>query len=155
MLAVRAGVPVLGANLPREQMRAAMDKRELDLLLKGPALKAQQQRIRIGHCEQLPENQITPMTRIQIARDISMAQTVAGASVRGKTVLLLAGASHVDRVLGVPQHLRPELKAIAIGMVADPAQEASEMPARFDALWPALPAPEVDHCADFKLRKTS
>jgi len=81
MLAVGAGVPVLGANLPRAQMRPAMDDRQLELRLKGPALKAQQQLIRFGHCELLPESQITPMTRIQIARDIAMAQTVTRAAV--------------------------------------------------------------------------
>lgn len=85
MVAVGAGVPVLGANLPRAQMRPAMDNRQLELQLKGPALKAQQQLIRFGHCELLPEGQITPMTRIQIARDIAMAQTVTGAA--GKSVV--------------------------------------------------------------------
>src|SRR3954466_699883 len=71
MAAVRAGVPVLGANLPREQQRAAMQDRSLDQLLPGPALKAQQQAVRLGHCEMLPESQITPMTRVQIGRDLA------------------------------------------------------------------------------------
>ena len=52
---------------------------KLDGQLPGPALKAQQQAIRLGHCNMLPESQITPMTRVQIARDISMAQTLAAA----------------------------------------------------------------------------
>jgi uncharacterized iron-regulated protein len=150
MAAVGAGVPVLGANLPQAQMRSAMSDRQLELQLKGPALKAQQQLIRHGHCELLPESQITPMTRIQIARDIAMAQTVSGAAVPGKTVLLLAGNGHVDRSLGVPQHLPLNFNAKSIGLVADPAQEASEPIARFDAVWPALPAPEKNYCAEFK-----
>src|SRR5438067_10850768 len=61
MAAVRAGVPVLGANLPRDQQREAMQDATLDQLLPGPALKAQQQAVRLGHCEMLPETQITPM----------------------------------------------------------------------------------------------
>ena len=150
MAAVGAGVPVLGANLPNDQMRAAMDNRQLDLQLKGPALKAQQQLIRLGHCEMLPENQITPMTRVQIARDMAMAQTVASAAVPGKTVLLLAGRGHVDRALGVPQHLPPELKVKSIAMQETAAPGAGESSTKFDALWPALPAPEKDHCAEFK-----
>jgi uncharacterized iron-regulated protein len=110
MAAVRAGAPVLGANLPRSEMRAAMADASLDRLLPGPALKAQQQAIRIGHCELLPETQITPMTRVQIARDRAMAQTIAAAAARGKTVVLLAGAGHVEPEVGVPRHLPEALK---------------------------------------------
>lgn len=106
MAAVRAGVPVLGANLPPEQLRPAMRDRSLDLLLPGPALQAQQQAIRRGHCDLLPEQQIGPMTRVQIARDRAMAQTIAGATAPGKIVVLIAGAGHVQADVGVPQHLR-------------------------------------------------
>jgi uncharacterized iron-regulated protein len=105
MAAVRAGVPVVGANLPRAQMREAMRDPVLDRLLPGPALKAQQQAVRLGHCEMLPESQITPMTRVQIARDRAMAETIASAIVPGKTVLLIAGAGHVQEDVGVPKHL--------------------------------------------------
>jgi uncharacterized iron-regulated protein len=150
MAAVRAGVPVLGANLPHAQMPASLDNRQLDLLLKGPALKAQQQLIRQGHCGLLPEHRITALTRIQIARDISMAQTVTGAVIPGKTVLLLAGNGHVDRSLGVPQHLPPSLNAKSIGLQADAAQTDAQTIAKFDVLWPAQPAPEKDYCAEFK-----
>ncbi|MEO8119298.1 MAG: ChaN family lipoprotein, partial [Rhodoferax sp.] len=38
MTAVRAGVPVLGANLPATQLREAMVNAGLDRLLSGPAL---------------------------------------------------------------------------------------------------------------------
>lgn len=153
MTAVGAGVPVLGANLPQARMRAAMDDRQLELQLRGPALKAQQQLIRFGHCEALPEGQITPMTRIQIARDIAMSQTVTGAAVPGKTVLLLAGARHVDRSLGVPQHLPAGFKGISIGMQEESALTATESMGKFDAVWPAKPAPEKDYCAEFKARR--
>lgn len=105
MAAVHAGVPVLGANLPRPQQREAMQDKDLDQLLPGPALKAQQQAVRLGHCQLLPESQIRPMTRIQIARDRSMAQTIASALVPGKTVVLLAGSGHVEPDVGVPRHL--------------------------------------------------
>lgn len=106
MTAVRAGVPVVGANLPEDQLLPAMQDRSLDVILPGPALKAQQQAIRRGHCDLLPERQITPMTRVQIARDRAMAQTIAGAVAPGKTVLLIAGAGHVQPDVGIPQHLR-------------------------------------------------
>lgn len=110
MAAMAAGVPVLGANLPRPSLRAAMADAALDGLLPEPALKAQQQAIRLGHCGLLPEAQIAPMARIQIARDRAMAQTLAQAAVPGKAVVLLAGAAHVDTALGVPRHLPPALR---------------------------------------------
>ena len=109
MAAVRSGVPVLGANLPREQMRSAMQNRALDDRLTRPSLENQQKDIREGHCGLLPESQIAPMTRIQIARDVSMAETVLAARQPGKTVLLVAGGGHVVRDMGVPVHLPPTL----------------------------------------------
>ncbi|GAB3647976.1 ChaN family lipoprotein [Ramlibacter alkalitolerans] len=114
MAAVRAGVPVVGGNLSREQMRDAMKDDTLDVLLPGPALKAQQQAIRRGHCDMLPETQVQPMTRVQIARDLSMARTISSSTAPGKTVLLLAGSGHVLPDLGVPQHLPAKLVARSV-----------------------------------------
>lgn len=144
MAAVRAGVPVLGANLPRVQMRAAMADSQFDMQLPGPAFKAQQQAIRLGHCGLLPESQIAPMTRIQVARDQAMARTVAQAAAPGKTVLLLAGSGHVDRQLGVPQHLPAGFTARAVHLLAGDAAPAA---AAFDTTWTTPPVPEKDHCA--------
>jgi uncharacterized iron-regulated protein len=153
MAAVRAGVPVLGANLPATQRRQAMANAGLDSLLPGPALKAQQQKIRLGHCDLLPENQISPMTRIQIARDISMAQTIVQAARPGKTVVLLAGNGHVDRTLGVPQHLPPEFKVKTVLFSATQAPDAIKNTAEFDQIWLAKPAPAVDYCANFSAQQ--
>jgi uncharacterized iron-regulated protein len=111
MAAVRAGAPVLGANLAKTQMAAAMADAGLDGTLAAPALKAQQQAIRTGHCDLLPEGQIAPMTRIQIARDRSMAQVLEKAILPGKTVVLIAGNRHVDPQVGIPQHLRANVDA--------------------------------------------
>lgn len=114
MAAVRAGVPVLGANLPREQLREVMKDETLDVLLPQEALKAQQQAIRRGHCDMLPETQVQPMTRVQIARDLSMARTISASAARGKTVVLLAGNGHVLPDLGVPRHLPSTLVARSV-----------------------------------------
>ena len=151
MAVVHAGVPVLGSNLSLSDMKAAMGNRVFDGLLSGPALKAQQQRIRIGHCGLLPESQITPMTRVQIARDQAMAQTLTRAARPGQTVVLLAGRGHVDRALGVPQHLADTLQLRAIAMQA--AGDDDIPGAAFDAVWPALPAPDIDHCATLRERQ--
>lgn len=130
MAAVRAGVPVLGANLPRAQMRQAMQDATLDRLLPGPALKAQQQAVRLGHCEMLPEQQITPMTRVQIARDQAMAQTIASVAAARQTVVLLAGSGHVKADLGVPLHLP---SGLSVRPLVLPAEETGK-----------------DYCAEFR-----
>ena len=128
MAAVAAGVPVVGANLERTRLRAAMDDASLDGQLPGPAIKAQQQAIREGHCGLLPESQIGPMTRMQIARDRGMAATLAALVVPGKTVLLLAGAGHVDPKVGVPQHLPKDLasKSVLLPMALAPKRDYCE-----------------------------
>jgi uncharacterized iron-regulated protein len=130
MAAVRAGVPVVGGNLSREQLRQAMKDATLDVLLPGPALKAQQQAIRRGHCDMLPETQVQPMTRVQIARDISMAQTISSSAAPGKTVVLLAGSGHVLPDVGVPQHLPAKLVARSVLL---PSQDTGK-----------------DYCEDFR-----
>ena len=150
LAAVRAGVPVLGANLPRAQMRDAMANPRLDGALPGPALKAQQQAIRLGHCGLLPENQIGPMTRVQIARDQAMAQTLQAAALPGKTVALLAGAGHVDRSLGVPQYLPENFRAKAVLLQAEPAQYAPKKVVNFDSTWATPRIPATDYCTDLQ-----
>lgn len=110
MAAVRAGVPVLGGNLPRSQMREAMEDAQLDTRLPAAALQVQRDAIRSGHCGLLPDSQIQPMTRIQLARDQAMAETIAAAAAPGRAVLLLAGAGHVDPAVGVPRHLPRSLR---------------------------------------------
>ena len=149
MTAVRAGVLVVGANLPRESMGASMADGTLDGQLPGPALKAQQQLIRTGHCNMLPESQITPMTRIQVARDMKMAETLKEVALPGKVVLLLAGSAHTDRLLGVPQHLPAALKVKAVQLRAGDATPTDKADA-FDAVWITPALPETDYCAAFK-----
>jgi uncharacterized iron-regulated protein len=146
MAAVRAGVPVLGANLPRAQLRERMADASLDDRLPAAAWQAQQAAVRSGHCDLLPPSQIAPMTRIQVARDLSMAATLQAAAVPGRTVVLLAGSGHVDRQLGVPRHLPAGFDARAIRLGTEP-REAAE---RFDATWPAIAAPARDYCTELK-----
>lgn len=152
MASVRSGVAVLGANLPRAAMRSAMAEGQLDALLPGPALKAQQQAIRLSHCETLPESQIAPMTRIQIARDRAMAQTLAGLAAPGKTAVLLAGARHVDRQLGVPLHLPAALRIKVVTLHAGGAPDDATSKAGTDATWTTPAVPPKDYCAEMRIR---
>lgn len=148
MAAVGAGTPVLGGNLPRSQMRATMGQAQWDAHLPAPALQRQYTEIRDGHCGLLPESQIAPMARIQIARDASMAQVATSALQPGKTVLLIAGAGHVWRSLGVPTHLGSGVKAQVV--VAQAGGEADATHADADLLAPTPALPPRDACAELR-----
>ena len=152
MAAVRAGVPVLGANLPRARMREAMADATLDARLPPPALLAQQDAIRTGHCNLLPETQTLPMTRIQVAKDMSMARTLEQAAQPGKVVVLMAGSGHVDRSLGVPQHLPATLSHKAVGLRAGGARPGDST-ALFDSIWATKPIEPKDYCAGLAPKK--
>jgi uncharacterized iron-regulated protein len=152
MNAVQAGVPVVGGNLPRQELRAAMADASLDALVPDEVRERLAQAVRDGHCGLLPEAQVPGMVRVQIARDRSLAQTVAqrtqGAP-PGQTVLLLAGAQHASRDRGVPLHLArtdPQLELRVVlfdtrgsALQADERREAAQ-------------APQEDHCEN--LRRT-
>ena len=153
MQAVRAGVPVWGGNLPRADFRRAMQDTALDGRLSSDALMAQQARIREGHCQLLPETQVAPMTRIQIARDLAMAATAEAAWQPGRTVLLVAGHQHVRRDLGVPLHLGAQVNARVIAMTTT-TQSDLEAPASADLIWRTAPVDSPDHCAELKSRLT-
>jgi len=148
MAAVRAGVPVLGGNLPRAEMRAALADAAWDRHLPAPALERQHAALREGHCGLLPESQIGPMARIQIARDASMARTAQEALRPGRTVLLVAGGGHVLRSLGVPTHWPVDLKSKVALAQAGQAPVAIESEADAVIATPALPP--KDHCAELR-----
>jgi uncharacterized iron-regulated protein len=148
MVAVRAGVPVVGANLPRARMKDAMADVSLDAQLNGEAYTAQQDAVREGHCKLLPESQIIPMTRIQVGRDRAMAQTIVKARQPGKTVLLIAGAGHAVRALGVPQHLPDDVKISSVRLLASASNTTP--PGEYDKTWLTPPLPEKDYCAELR-----
>ena len=143
MAAVRAGVPVLGGNLPRASLRDAMGdaarESQVDPVVREKLASA----VREGHCGLLPAAQEPGMVRVQIARDQAMAQTVAGALQPGRQVLLLTGAQHAARDRGVPLHLArahgaPRVHVVVFGD-RDPGLAADE-------LRPARQTPRPDPC---------
>lgn len=152
MAAVRAGVPVFGGNLPRASMASAMNNTALDQLLPAAALADQRSAVREGHCDLLPEAQLPGMVRIQMARDQSMARTLAAAPrAAGQTVLLIAGGGHVLRSRGVPVYLPKNLELKVALAQAGKAQAAIENEADLTPVTAELPP--QDACAP--LRKLS
>ena len=148
MAAVRANVPVLGGNLPRSQMRDAMKNEQLDHQLSAKAMQLQIDAIKQGHCDLLPESQLLPMARIQLAKDESMAKTIQSVIEPGKTVLLIAGNGHVRKPLGIPRWLPADISTkVSIGQ-AGKADHALISEADVFLLTPALPP--KDHCAELR-----
>ncbi|AGU52008.1 hypothetical protein VAPA_1c49530 [Variovorax paradoxus B4] len=152
MAAVRAGVPAIGANLPRARMKNAMTDVSLDVQLNGEAYTAQQDAVREGHCKLLPEPQIVPMTRIQVGRDRAMAQAIVKARQPGKTVLLISGAGHATKVLGVPQHLPTDVSVKAVRLQAGESPDEEQDKGAYDAVWRTPPLPPTDYCAGIRVR---
>ena len=162
MAAVAAGVPVLGGNLPRAQMRAAMQEPAWDQHLPPAALARQITALRDGHCGLLPESQLAPMARIQIARDARMARTAQQALRPGQTVLLVAGGGHVLRSLGVPTHWPENLRSkVALARVqqapsaiktevSQAAGAGAHAPADADAVIDTPALPPRDACAELR-----
>ncbi len=138
MAAVRAGVPVLGGNLPRAKMREAMGDAARDDLVDAAVRERLAVAVRDGHCGMLPAAQEPGMVRIQIGRDQAMAGTVAAALKPGQRVLLLTGAQHASRDRGVPLHLArhhgaPSVHVVifgdpSIGLAADELRSAKFTP---------------------------
>jgi uncharacterized iron-regulated protein len=150
MLAVRAGVPVVGANLPRAEMSGVMKDSQWDSKVPEAVLKETRESMIASHCGLLPEAQAPGMARIQIARNDRMAQTVSRLIQRNKTVVLLSGAEHVKKDRGVPLMMTADAsaKAQVIWMHAGPL--LSEDPAVADLVWQTPPVPFKDYCADLK-----
>lgn len=159
MAAVAAGVPVLGGNLPRADMRAAMAQPQWDQHLPAAALQWQYDALREGHCGLLPESQIAPMARIQIARDASMAQTVQSALRPGHTVVLVAGGGHVLRTVGVPTHWPANLVSKVVLAQSGQAQAAikreapNDTDAQADLVIQTAELPEQDVCAPLRKKQ--
>ena len=152
MSAVRAGVPVLGGNLPRAQMQQTMGETRYDSHLPAAAWQAQLDAIKEGHCGLLPESQFAPMARIQLARDESMAKVTASAVQQqaqpGQAVLLVAGRGHVRSDIGVPTWLPQGFKQKVAIAQSDKAQAAINMQA--DKLLTLTGNASKDQCAELR-----
>ena len=149
-VAVSAGVPVVGANLPQDQIKTAMEDVSLDAQVSDATRARLAAAIREGHCGLMPENRIEPMVRVQIARDRSMAHTLAESTVAGRTAVLLAGSGHTDREQGVLQHLPTQLTVRSIALVA----QGDRPSGHFDTTWATPMARAGDPCAALALQMT-
>ncbi|MCU1718764.1 ChaN family lipoprotein [Pseudomonas sp. 5P_3.1_Bac2] len=144
---LRQPYPLLAANLERREV--------MQIYRQPPALQGRQstasavrealaEQIRSSHCDRLPASQLPAMLAVQQQRDRRMAQALLAAP---QPSLLLAGAFHVRRDLGVPLHLA-DLQAGQGTQVLILAEAGSEVkPEAADYLWYTPAQPEQDYCA--------
>jgi len=148
--ALRQPYPLLAANLNRAQIMQIYKQRPV---LTGEASTTQQVQatllddIRQSHCGLLPEAQMPAMLAVQQQRDRRMAQRLMAAPT---PALLLAGAFHVRKDLGVPLHLK-DLGAgegNAVLILAEAGKTVTGESA--DYVWYTAAQPEQDHCAQLR-----
>lgn len=148
--ALQQRVPLLAANLSTGEMRQAYRQ---PASLPGersnaPAVKAALlEHVRAGHCGMLPESQLPAMLAVQQQRDRRMAERLLAAP---QPAVLLAGAYHVRKDLGVPLHLA-DLQAQGEGKVLLLAEVGEQVEAgEADFVWYTAATPEQDYCAQLR-----
>lgn len=141
---------VLTANLDRSevmQIYAQVPELSGAASTAAPVREALLAQIRRSHCDLLPESQLPAMLAIQQQRDRRMAQALLAAP---EPSLLLAGAFHVRRDLGVPLHLA-DLggdAGVQVLMLAEVGTPLESIQADYAWLTPAQP--QQDHCASLR-----
>lgn len=161
MAAVRAGVPVAGVNLPRADMRAAMQQARWDASVPSAVRQRIINDVADSHCGLLPSAQLPAMARIQFARDDSMAAHSLPLARPGKTVTLLTGSFHANRTLGIALHVaahearmprdiaRP-VRLFSLLLKGLSPDTRPDLPEGYDAVWFTPGTPPIDHCAELR-----
>ncbi|WP_433770080.1 ChaN family lipoprotein [Pseudomonas putida] len=148
--ALRQPYPLLSANLDRAQIMQIYKQRPT---LSGTASTTEQvqatllEDIRDSHCGLLPETLMPSMLAVQQQRDRRMAERLLAAPT---PALLLAGAFHVRKDLGVPLHLE-DLGAgqgNAVLILAEAGRTVTAENA--DYVWFTAAQPAQDHCAGLR-----
>lgn len=130
-VAFEAQLPIVAANLSREQARRAMkegasaldpavrERLAQDEPVPDEILRTWREEMRSSHCDALPESMIDPLVLAQRARDVQLARRMEDAD-RGDGAVLIAGAGHVRDDRGVPAVLakdRPGQSILSIGLL--------------------------------------
>lgn len=148
--ALRQPYPLLAANLDRQEIRRVYTQAPVLGGMQSNALSVTQalsEQIRQSHCGLLPETQVPAMLAVQQQRDRRMAERLLAAPV---PAMLLAGAFHARRDLGVPLHMA-DLDQSRPVVVLLLAERGSRVPAAAaDYVWYTPPQPAKDYCAQLK-----
>jgi uncharacterized iron-regulated protein len=170
--ALRAGVPILPANIPPVTARAvargslaALDpalvsRYALDRPLPGAAAASLAEELRQAHCGHIAEPMLAGMATAQRARDARMAESLVTGGGRDGAVLI-AGAGHVRNDRGVPAYLAAREPGSRVASVAFVEVQDSRVTARahaapfdddlpFDYVWFTPRMDDEDPCERFR-----
>ncbi len=148
-LALQYGLPVIAANVSRDDarqvMRQGLAATGFDGRVPDTMLQAHARGIEDSHCGAIDGTTARRMALAQVARDQFMARIVEAHSQRG--VVLLAGNGHVRNDLGAPFWLSPATRArgVAIGLL-----EVGDTSTPYDRVVFTEPQPRPDPCAAMK-----
>jgi uncharacterized iron-regulated protein len=158
-VALRAKLPLIAANLstaataalrrggvaalaPADVARLGLDRPLPDDVRQGLVTE-----IRDGHCGQLPERAIEPFVLVQRARDAHMAAAMREAG--GDGAVLIAGAGHVRRDMGVPR-LLPDAETASVAFVEVRAEMTAAPTLAVDYVWLTPRMDDRDPCERFR-----
>lgn len=169
---VRFDLPLRAGNLSRAVLRAlsrggvaALGRDEiarlgLDHLYDADQAATLSAEIAAAHCGHAPTAHLGRMLDVQRARDASFARALVDAA--ASQAVLIAGAGHARRDLGVPWHLArlaPGRKVAVLAFVEVSANRLdpdhyrgneSGAPAPYDYLWFTPRLDDTDPCAKFR-----
>jgi uncharacterized iron-regulated protein len=164
-VAMRAGLPIVPADLTRAAIRAVGRggadalrpglSNELESSPRYDAARSQSlaDELRASHCGRLPESALPRMIEVQWSRDANMARALRAAE---PPALLIAGAGHVRNDRAVPWHLRkttPPGSILSVAFVE--VQSGRDDPAAYgqaglyDVLWFTARVEDEDPCIKF------
>ncbi|MCF5704139.1 ChaN family lipoprotein [Pseudomonas syringae] len=142
--------PLLAANLETSEIRAFYRNASA---LNGARTNAASvkktllEQISDSHCGLLPESQMLAMLAVQQQRDRRMAERLLAAA---KPSLLLAGAWHARKDVGVPLHI-VDLGATEAPTVLILAEQGGEVTAAMaDYVWYTAATPKQDYCEQMR-----
>lgn len=148
--ALQNRIALLPANLSASEMRAAYRQPTPlpGVKSNAPAVQAALlEQVRAGHCGLLPESQLPAMLAVQQQRDRRIAERLLAAP---QPALLLTGAYHARKDLGVPLHLEDlgangDSKVLMLAEVGEPVQAGMA-----DYAWYTPGTPAQDYCAQLR-----
>lgn len=153
-LALEYDLPIIAANLSRaDAMKVASGGAAAEAAVAPAIMKAHESAVEKGHCNLLPAQALPGMARAQIARDRTLADSIAPHAQRG--VVLLTGNGHARNDIGAPQWLPAQTRAVTrtIGLLEKgPDAAADEASAPFDAYVLTAAVARPDPCAELARR---
>jgi uncharacterized iron-regulated protein len=171
--AIRAGLPIVAANLPDRLARAAarqglgafppdmVKALGLEAPLADAVRAAMAKEISDSHCGFAPPGMVEPMILVQRARDAHMAEAIrSGATADGAVLITGFGHARTDRA--VPPHLvRGDAAAASLAFlevqkgkdtVPSYAADFDAPTLPFDFIWMTPRVDDVDPCEKFKAK---